>query len=148
VCLTVPRCIPTLLHAPGCTWGNDRRCPLVVHYWADLQSVHGFHCCDNIAPNASGPSCNEPQFSSTRNVSECLYSVYARSYLATMSTKTGTRVPSPGPRTTTNQWPYSTVQSMPPPLCVSAHPCRDFHGFDCNATSKTFYLRRVNGTMC
>jgi len=26
--------------------------PQVVHYWADLQSVHGFRCCDNIAPNA------------------------------------------------------------------------------------------------
>ena len=26
-------------------------CPLVVHYWADLQSVHGFRCYDNIAPN-------------------------------------------------------------------------------------------------
>jgi len=25
---------------------------LVVHYWADLQSVHGFRCYDNIAPNA------------------------------------------------------------------------------------------------
>ena len=23
-----------------------------MHYWADLQSVHGFRCCDNIAPNA------------------------------------------------------------------------------------------------
>jgi len=23
-----------------------------VHYWADLQSVHGFRCYDNIAPNA------------------------------------------------------------------------------------------------
>jgi len=23
-----------------------------VHYWADLQSVRGFRCCDNIAPNA------------------------------------------------------------------------------------------------
>ena len=22
-----------------------------MHYWADLQSVHGFHCYDNIAPN-------------------------------------------------------------------------------------------------
>jgi len=29
-------------------------CPLVVHYWADLQSVHGFRCYDNIAPN---PKC-------------------------------------------------------------------------------------------
>ena len=26
--------------------------PLVVHYWADLQSVHEFRCYDNIAPNA------------------------------------------------------------------------------------------------
>ena len=26
--------------------------PLVVHYSADLQSVHGFRCYDNIAPNA------------------------------------------------------------------------------------------------
>jgi len=32
-------------------------CPLVVHYWADLQSVHGLRCYDNIAR--------------TRNVSEC-----------------------------------------------------------------------------
>jgi len=48
---------------PYVTWGNGRRCPVVVHYWADLQSVHGFRCYDNIAPNA--------------NVSECLYSLYA-----------------------------------------------------------------------
>jgi len=27
------------------------RVPLVVHYWADLQSVHGFRCYDNTAPN-------------------------------------------------------------------------------------------------
>jgi len=27
-------------------------CLLVVHYWAHLQSVHGFRCNDNIAPNA------------------------------------------------------------------------------------------------
>ena len=25
---------------------------LVVHCWADLESVHGFLCYDNIAPNA------------------------------------------------------------------------------------------------
>jgi len=34
-----------------------------VHYWADLQSMHGLHCYDNIAR--------------TRSVSECLYSLYA-----------------------------------------------------------------------
>jgi len=37
---------------PDVTWGDDRRCPLVVHYWADLKSVPGFRCYDNIAPNA------------------------------------------------------------------------------------------------
>jgi len=36
---------------PDVTWGNGRECPVVVHYWADLQSVHGFRCYDNIAPN-------------------------------------------------------------------------------------------------
>jgi len=36
---------------------EDRQgCPLVVHYWADLQSVHGLRCCGNITR--------------TRNVSE------------------------------------------------------------------------------
>ena len=37
---------------PNVTYGNGRGCPLVVHYLADLQAVHGFHCCDNIAPIA------------------------------------------------------------------------------------------------
>ena len=31
---------------------NGKGCPLVVHYWADLQSVDGFRCYDNIALNA------------------------------------------------------------------------------------------------
>jgi len=38
-----------LLHGPGC---DGRGYPLVVHYGADLQSVHGFRWYDNIAPNA------------------------------------------------------------------------------------------------
>jgi len=25
---------------PDVTWGRGKDCPLVVHYWADLQSVH------------------------------------------------------------------------------------------------------------
>jgi len=61
VCLSVPHRILILLHRPGCNLGNGRGCCLVVHYWADLQSVHRFRCCDNIAR--------------TRNVSECLYSL-------------------------------------------------------------------------
>ena len=40
VCLSVPRRMPTLLHGPGWNLGNGRECPVVVHYWADLQSVH------------------------------------------------------------------------------------------------------------
>jgi len=37
---------------PDVTWGMVWGCPLVVHYWADLQSVHGFRCNDSIAANA------------------------------------------------------------------------------------------------
>ena len=37
---------------PDVTSGDGRGCPLVVHYWADLQSVNEFRCYDNIAPNA------------------------------------------------------------------------------------------------
>ena len=51
VYLSVPRRIPTTAR----TWmklGEWQGCPLVVHYWADLQSVNGFRCCDNIALNA------------------------------------------------------------------------------------------------
>jgi len=48
VCLSVFRRIPTLLHGPRCNLGNGRVCPVVVHYWADLQSVHGFRCYDNM----------------------------------------------------------------------------------------------------
>jgi len=32
---------------PDVTLGSDRGCPLVVHYWEDLQSVHGFRCYGN-----------------------------------------------------------------------------------------------------
>ena len=52
VCVSVPRRIPILLHRPDVTWGNGNGCPLVVHYWVNLQLVHGFRCYDYIAPNA------------------------------------------------------------------------------------------------
>jgi len=51
VCLSVPRRIPTLLHGPGYNLGNGRGFPLVVPYWADLQSVQRFCCYDNVVPN-------------------------------------------------------------------------------------------------
>jgi len=52
VCVSVPCHIPTLLQRPGCRLRNGSECPVVVHYWMDLQSVHGFRCYDNTAPNA------------------------------------------------------------------------------------------------
>jgi len=52
LCVSVPRRIPTLLHGPGCNLRNGRGCPLVVHYWADMQSVHWFRCYGNVVPNA------------------------------------------------------------------------------------------------
>ena len=48
VCLSVRGRTPTLLHGPGCNFWHGRGCPLVVHYWADLQSGHGLHCYGNI----------------------------------------------------------------------------------------------------
>jgi len=40
VCLSVAIC-PHYCTDPEVTWGHGRGCPLVVHYWVDLQSVHG-----------------------------------------------------------------------------------------------------------
>ena len=33
---------------PDVTWQHGRGCPIVVHYWADLQSGHGLRCYGNI----------------------------------------------------------------------------------------------------
>ena len=53
VCLCVCVCLSVCLSAAACphyctdpdvTWGSGGGCPLVVHYWADLQSVHGMRC--------------------------------------------------------------------------------------------------------
>ena len=46
VCLSLAA-FPLYCMDPDVTWGNGRGCPLVVHYWADLQSVHGFCSYDN-----------------------------------------------------------------------------------------------------
>jgi len=51
VCLSLAA-FPHYCTDPDVTWGNGRGCSVVVHCWADLQSVHGFHCFDNVAPNA------------------------------------------------------------------------------------------------
>jgi len=55
VCVSVCLSLATFPHYcmdVDVSWGNGRGCPLVVHYWTDLQSVYGFRCYNNIAPNA------------------------------------------------------------------------------------------------
>jgi len=47
VCVSVCLCLCLAAFPHYCTdvdvtRGNGRKCPLVVHSWADLQSVHGF----------------------------------------------------------------------------------------------------------
>jgi len=46
VCLSAAACLHYCTES-DVTWGSGRGCPLVVHYWADLQSVHGLHCHGN-----------------------------------------------------------------------------------------------------
>jgi len=51
VCVSV--CLSAALRPHYCTdqdvtWGHGRGCPLVVQYWAHLQSGHGFRCYGNI----------------------------------------------------------------------------------------------------
>ena len=45
---------------PDVTWGSGRGCPLVVHYWADLQSVHGLPCYGNTRNAWQSPAYNLP----------------------------------------------------------------------------------------
>jgi len=46
LCLSAAAC-PHYCTDPDVTWGSGRGCPLVVHCWADLQSVHGLRCYGN-----------------------------------------------------------------------------------------------------
>ena len=51
VCVSV--CLSTAAYLryctdPDVTWRSGKGCPLVVHYWADLQSVHALRCHGNI----------------------------------------------------------------------------------------------------
>jgi len=55
-CVSVCLSLGTFTHYctdPDVNWRNGRGCRLVVHYWADLQSVHRFHCYDNTVSNVS-----------------------------------------------------------------------------------------------
>jgi len=47
VCLSAAACLHYCTDS-DVTWRSGKGCPLVVHYWADLQSVHGLRCYGNI----------------------------------------------------------------------------------------------------
>jgi len=44
VCLSAAACLHYCTTDPGVTWRSGRGCPIVVHCWADLQSVNGWRC--------------------------------------------------------------------------------------------------------
>jgi len=49
VCLSAAACPHNCTDPdPDVTWGHGRGCPLVVHYWVDLQLGHGLRCYGNI----------------------------------------------------------------------------------------------------
>ena len=52
MCLSAAAC-PHYCTDPDVTWGSGRGCPLVMHYWADLQLVHGLRYYGNITRNVS-----------------------------------------------------------------------------------------------
>jgi len=56
VCLSV--CLSAAAYPHCCTdadvtWLSGKGCLLVVHYWADLQSMYGLRCYGNITRNVS-----------------------------------------------------------------------------------------------
>jgi len=62
LCVCVSACLsaavrPHYCTDPDVTWGRGRSCPLVVHYWVDLQSVHGLCCYGNIMRNLVFAGC-------------------------------------------------------------------------------------------
>ena len=53
LCVSVCVCLSAAIRPyyctdPDVTWGHGRGCPLVLHYWAVLQSGHGLRCYGNI----------------------------------------------------------------------------------------------------
>ena len=72
VCLSVPCRTKTLRRAPRCNCG----CPLVVHYWAHLQSVHVFRCYATavlIRTTWRKPAALDVSATGRRSDPECLF---------------------------------------------------------------------------
>jgi len=59
VCLSVCLSAAACLHYctdPDVTWRSGRGCPLVVHHWAYLQSMHGLRCYGNTTNAWQSPA--------------------------------------------------------------------------------------------
>jgi len=59
VCLSAAACLHYYTD-PDVTWRSGRGCPLVVHYWADLQSVTGYVAMATLWKCVAEPSGNPP----------------------------------------------------------------------------------------
>ena len=84
LCICLSLAAFPVYHTTGRTRGCNRGmmgCPLVVHYWAYLQSVHGFRCYDNVALNAK---CQQVWWWSS-NLSVLWNSTYSKTYISGMS---------------------------------------------------------------
>jgi len=94
ICVCVCLSLATLLHGLGCDLGNSRECPLIVHYWTDLQSVHRFRCHDNIAPNAKYQQVLVLALSLVINIEMTFWQTFARKLSSQRSLLTGDCIPS------------------------------------------------------
>ena len=80
VCVSVRGRMPTLFYGPGCNLGSGRGMPLVVNYWADLQSVHGLRCYGNITRTlvtSLPPPGDMTTYCEREMLASALYSLYA-----------------------------------------------------------------------
>ena len=57
VCPSPHLAFPHYCTDPDVTWGNGRGCCLVVYCWADLESLHGLHCDNNMASASACTRC-------------------------------------------------------------------------------------------
>ena len=81
VCVCLSVCLsaavrPHYCTDPDVTWRRGRGCPLVVHYWADLQSGHGLRCYGNNA-NPSYKLASIPRYDDIVRTAGCAGSARA-----------------------------------------------------------------------
>jgi len=85
VCLSICLSLAAFPHYctdPDVTWWTGRGCPIVVHCLTDLQSVHGFRCCNNTHVCKLTALCTANLYSAEREMSAsaCTRSMAGWSY--------------------------------------------------------------------